>query len=328
MSGMPQTFAISGSKVANLKREMNYLEARKLGPVSTLLYDKCLVGKDAPEERSHLIKALPAWANEMVVHRKKDKQFKKGEDVVDCETGWIFPASSIPAQAFGERGIALLLKSFMPSTNAKGKTIIEATPREIAMLNNFPKCSGWGIILDCNTTGIPTALSAKEIEAINKSNPGSLRWLERFSGSAIRPISRNATHDGRAIDLTANPEYTLGVVIAYNGQIVDGFVKQRLGELAAIAQSDYLELARFVKDGYAGQMKTAMNDKDNKILVLINEAGESGKIDKSLVGAANDTYTILAEYAHERNREAMAKIFANGNSIKMLIDAAADFSKQ
>jgi hypothetical protein len=264
----------------------------------------------------------------MVVHGEKDKPFKKGKDVVDCKTGWIFPASSIPDEAVGERGIALKLNSFMPSTNAKGKIVIEATPRDIAILNSFPKCSGWGIIMGGNTTGIPTALSAKEIEAINKSNPEMLRWLERLSGAAIRPISHNITHEGRAIDMTANPEYSLGVVIVYNKQIVDGFIKQRLGEIATIAQLDYSELVRFVKDSYTGQMKTAMNDKDNKILALINEAGESGKIDKWLVGAANDTYTILAEYAHEHNREAMAKIFANGNGIKMLIDAAADFSKQ
>lgn len=124
------------------------------------------------------------WARELLAYAGREKVFNGG-DIVDAETGWTIPASHIPKEAIGKKGIALLVDAGDIQT-VNGKIII--TPKVVVVLSNFPQVTG-PVRIDDNAN--PIAVSPEELPKIK---PDELGFLHRTEKAGVRPILRAVGH--------------------------------------------------------------------------------------------------------------------------------------
>ena len=155
----------------------------KGGLPSNILHDEVLVKSD---DWKQLKSYYPAWAREVLVYPKPYGKFRKGKDVADAhEDGsgrlWIFPASSMPEEAVGRKGIGLFVDPQYVRVEGK-RVIIEADPKSIVVLSKFMQKDGWGEVDE--RTGIPLAITS-ESEGFDGK-----RYLWRIDGAGVRPLFR------------------------------------------------------------------------------------------------------------------------------------------
>lgn len=177
-------------KIRSLKKELGYLEARKVaepygGLPRNVTHKRTLVDSD---DWKGLRDYYPAWAREILVYPEQNGTFEKDKDVVDAyadEKGrkWVYPSFCIPHEAIGKKNVALFVT---PMAIADGKdkvTVIAAPHSGVAVLSDFPQDSQWGTV-DQNT-GIP--LSAKNVDT--SSNTSGYLW--RLNTAGVRPLVRS-----------------------------------------------------------------------------------------------------------------------------------------
>lgn len=172
----------SAAKMVWFPRKAGYLEARRMASEkglqlpSNVLHDDILV-------RSARWKGMwdfyPAWARELAVYPVKHGMFQRGFDVIDSESGWIFPASYLPAEALDRMGAGLLVDPADISVEKAG-TIVH--PASVRILHPFIQENGGCGRLE-RETRIPLDL-----------RPRSGRESRRFyraEGAGVRPIARS-----------------------------------------------------------------------------------------------------------------------------------------
>jgi len=125
--------------IVSLNKKADYLEARKLVAAigrklpSNVLHDDHLVRTDEWKKNEDL---YPAWARELIVRDMIGGLggfgFRKGKDVIDQITGWIYPASYIPAEAIGIKGASLFVDP-ADITTENGKVIVHPASVKILL---------------------------------------------------------------------------------------------------------------------------------------------------------------------------------------------------
>lgn len=163
-------------------RKANYLEARRLterkgGLPSNVLHDDYLV-VTSEHNHIHIQKLYPAWAREILVYPEKGGKFKKGKDVVDSETGWVFPVGYIPEEAVGREKVGL----FVDPKNIEeedGKVIVH--PQTVKVLHPLGRS---GIPDEETRMPLENELFKQLLEEFG-------RWLHSRGGPGVRPLARD-----------------------------------------------------------------------------------------------------------------------------------------
>ncbi len=187
-----------------------YLEASKIA--------KKLGGKlpanplhDEYVARSDRWEKLPcyyaAWARELLVHPEKGGKFKKGRDIVDSETGWTVPASYIPKEAFGTKGVGLFVDPGNMQKE-KGRVIVHPAGK-IAVLAPFIQESRNPGNVD-EVARIPLALGT--------GSDMDMAWFWRINGVGVRPLVRGRNHlllsfNGQDVNANLQPGCCFGVAL-------------------------------------------------------------------------------------------------------------------
>lgn len=154
----------------------------KGGLPSNVFHDDELVRSD---DWKQLRSYYPAWAREVLVYPEKNGVFKKGRDAEDAITDnanrkWILPASCIPKEAIGVKGVALFVDP--ESVEVYGERVaIISKPESIIILTPFMQTDGWGR-MDARTR-VPLALP-RDADELNN------RYLWRIDGTGVRPLVR------------------------------------------------------------------------------------------------------------------------------------------
>lgn len=126
-----------------------------------------------------------AWPREILAFPEKGGVFKRGEDIGDFFTKWVIPASAVPPEAFGVRGIGLFVdpEDLIEEHGWNRRVIIH--PRSIVVLASFLQASGYGRVDE--TTRIPLEVGPDELKTLS---PEKLRWLEREDCLRVGPLAR------------------------------------------------------------------------------------------------------------------------------------------
>jgi hypothetical protein len=170
----------------SLGLKAGYLEARELAAErgrrlpSNVLHDDCLVISGGWEEMRDL---YPAWAREIAVYPQKNCVFYKGADVIDSEIGWVFPASYIPREAIGVRGVGLIID---PLEIREEQGLIIVHPAEVKVLRPFIQDHSACGRVD-TSTGVPIALPPR--------SEAEERRFYRLECEGVRPIVRFINSD-------------------------------------------------------------------------------------------------------------------------------------
>lgn len=198
--------------IVPLGSETGYLNARRLAAgkgmklPSNVLHDDYLVRTDHWIEVRNI---YPAWASEILVYPERNGSFRKGRDVVDSETGWIVPASYIPREAAGRKGVGLLL---VPGDiEEKGKVVIHPAETPVILTSFIQENCGCGRVDEA--TGVPLAVPEKTLAQLPTVEK---RWLYRIAGTGVRPVSRDGNYvfDHRQyVGCICKPDSDLGVAV-------------------------------------------------------------------------------------------------------------------
>ncbi|MEW5996833.1 MAG: hypothetical protein AB1657_04530 [Candidatus Micrarchaeota archaeon] len=154
-------------------------------------------------------------AKELLAHPEKDGVFQRGRDIRDSLSDLSIPASEVPPQAFGRKGIGMLV---VPRDGeegleaSKGRTYVH--PQPIAIFNGMVQTSGrW--VYGCmphGNLGFPVAMSIYDTCAEDTK-----RSLLRTAGEGIRPVKcgcvivKGAWYN-KFVYLGGSPSYGLRVV--------------------------------------------------------------------------------------------------------------------
>ncbi len=175
--------ALQRERILPLAREADYLEARRIaGRAGGRMPSNVLLDGYLSTERWRALGTLfPAWSDELLVYPERGGRFKVGADVVDSETGWVFPASCIPQEAFDRIRVGLIVAP-LAITREQGKVIVHADPRRgVRSLHPFIQESGRGGLMD-PASGVPLDVDAPVLK--------DKRFLVRKSHSGVSPIAR------------------------------------------------------------------------------------------------------------------------------------------
>ncbi len=174
--------SLQRERILPLNREADYLEARRIAAQtgskmpSNVLHDEYL-----STDRWKALGALyPAWSDELLVYPERGGRFRVGKDAVDSQTGWIFPASSIPREAFDRIRVGLIV-SPLAITQERGRIVVHADKNGVRVLSPFIQESGKGGRMDPDS-GVP--LDIKPAVLSEK------RYLVRKSLAGVSPIAR------------------------------------------------------------------------------------------------------------------------------------------
>jgi hypothetical protein len=170
----------------------DYLNARKLTEFRNMklpphsLHDDYLA-------RSEMWKTLRNYgrvcARELLVYPESNGAFKKGQDVVDAETGWVLPSFYV-SKANEEREVFGLERTglFVDPEDIReenGRVIVH--PASIIVLYGLLQNSGFSAKVD-EATRMPLRMSGKSV------SPGDeLRCLWRTKGAGVRPLARGVS---------------------------------------------------------------------------------------------------------------------------------------
>lgn len=153
-----------------------------------------------------------AFARELLVYPERDGTFNKWADVMDHDRDYhgrsvVIPASSIPQEATGIKGVGLL---FDPQNIhvEKKRVVFESNPNLVVILNNFIQLSRQIGKVD-GQTGIPTEVSREELASLDESQK---RSLFRIAKQGIRPIVRMGSSSYRNSILADEPHGTVAGV--------------------------------------------------------------------------------------------------------------------
>lgn len=245
--------------IVPLGKNAGYLEARTLAKErggklpSNVLHDEYLVRSDKWRAISSY---YAAWAREVLVYPEKGGRFKEGKDIVDSQTGWILPASYVPKEAVGRKGVGL----FVDPEDVKeenGKVIVHPAG-SVIVLSPFIQESGNAGKVD-ESTRIPLALEADS--DIDK------RWLWRIDGVGVRPLVRIDDYLGydcrRNVIAGGRPHLVRGVALEAeapiggaekivaaplqkeNGVLLSGVTRAKLDALIKDAEASMYELVGY-----------------------------------------------------------------------------------
>lgn len=168
-------------EIVQLGKDARYLDARKaVAERKMRLPPHPLL--DAYVQRNRV---YGFWADELLAHPVKDGVFQSGKDVVDALTGMILPASYVPKEAVGRKGVALVV---VPEDvrEERGKVIAHA--QSVIVLDGLTQESDkWVPGKPHEITRIPLVVSAEEFERLPEEEK---RWLYRIAGEGVRPLVR------------------------------------------------------------------------------------------------------------------------------------------
>jgi len=159
------------------------LEARGMRMAGHALLDEHISRFYRPGD-SHWL--LPAWARELIVHPEKNGKFRKGEDVIDPQSGWCLPAcylsdpNHVDKDVF-RRGVGLFVE---PEEIKAQNGRVVVIPASIIVLSPF--------IEDASESGITgKADEATRIPlAVEIDDDSERRILMRKDAIAVRPLLR------------------------------------------------------------------------------------------------------------------------------------------
>jgi hypothetical protein len=180
---MSVAHALQRERIVPYNRESNYLGARQMAAQrGTILPSNVLHDEYLSSDRWRALGALyPAWAREILVYPEKGGKFKIGQDVVDKENGWIFPASYVPREAVGREKMALFVDP-QAVTCERGKLIVHPNPEiHVVLIHPFIQESGRGGAMD-RRTGVPL-----DIETDNITEK---RYICRRNEAGVTPMVR------------------------------------------------------------------------------------------------------------------------------------------
>ena len=159
------------------------------------------------------------WADELLAHPAKDGVFQQGKDVKDSLTGWILPASYVPKEAAGRKGVGLFV---VPEDVREegGKVVVHA--QSVVVLDGMIQISDkWVAGKPHEITRIPLVVSPEEFERLPEEEK---RWLYRIAGEGVKPLVRGGgnywSRDGRRyVNAGCGPDNAFGVagVVATEG---------------------------------------------------------------------------------------------------------------
>lgn len=194
-------------EIAQLGMDARYLEARKavaerkmrLPPHPML---------DAYVQRNRV---YGFWADELFAHPEKNGVLQQGKDVKDSLTGWILPASYVPKEAVGRKGVGLFV---VPENvgDEKGKVIVHA--KSVMVLDGVTQVSDKYVPgKPHEITRIPLVVSPEEFERLPEDEK---RWLLRIAGEGVRPLVRGDDVDwdrsaGRDVCANCGADVAFGV---------------------------------------------------------------------------------------------------------------------
>ncbi len=186
---------VPNSNLVVLDQKLNYIEAwttaraRNMKIAPHVLHDNYLVMSDLWKTIQN---AYPVWCREWLVYPKKDGVFEPNKDVVDTHEldgeKWrvIFPASYIPQQALGIKGVGLFVdpSDIAIYPNLK-QLIIHANITPPTLLTDFLQKQDWGQV--GTNTRIPLSVSRDVLDALPDNQK---RFLLRIDGDGVRPLAR------------------------------------------------------------------------------------------------------------------------------------------
>ena len=227
-----------------IARKVGWLDARELveskgGLQSNRLHDRYLV---ETEEWKDIRSLYPAWAREVLVYPEKDGQFRKGTDVVDASRDgigrkWILPASCIPEQAIGVKGVALFVDPDCVEINSR-KVAILSRPKSIVVLAPFIQANAWGKMDE--RTRVPLAV-------LQDPDGQNNRYLWRVSGAGVRPLVRgwyDVWFTGRLLFAVLRHDYSFGAAGVAQAEPIKAVNQETLRALLRDAKSDIIELSK------------------------------------------------------------------------------------
>ncbi|MDE1860650.1 MAG: hypothetical protein KGH72_02925 [Candidatus Micrarchaeota archaeon] len=183
------------------KFELDYLAARAAvrdsgGLPPHALHDDTLVFSERWRELGNLYHFL-AWSREILVYPEISGVFRKGVDVVDSEPDykgrrWVFPASFVPEEALGRRGVALFVDPAIIRRGGRGGTnvVIQADPASVVILERFLQGNHQKGRID-PATRVPQGPTIAEIPY------EQARWIWRINGIGVRPLARGGIEESQ-----------------------------------------------------------------------------------------------------------------------------------
>ncbi len=211
-AGRPaNSIIIAAAPVTNRSIRFDYLGAFKLVSThrlhlpSNVLHDDYLVHSEKWEplkERNY----YSAWAREILAYPEEDGVFVQGKDIVDSKTGWTLPASYIPPNAIGEKGIGLFIDPGMIHEESRNIII---NPKTIIVLHGLLQDGTVGKVDE--RTRIPLQT---EVLLLGQLSDEEKRSFYRISGVGVRPLARGGNNDlggKRYILANLRPSEALGV---------------------------------------------------------------------------------------------------------------------
>ncbi|HNT60456.1 MAG TPA: hypothetical protein PKJ97_00580, partial [Candidatus Bilamarchaeaceae archaeon] len=118
---------------------------------------------------------------------EKNGVFQGGKDVKDALTGMILPASHVPKEAVGRKGVGLFV---VPEDvgEENGKVIVHA--QSVIVLDGITQVSDkWVPGKPHDIARIPLVVSAEKFGRLPEDEK---RWLYRIAGEGVRPLVHNA----------------------------------------------------------------------------------------------------------------------------------------
>ncbi len=208
------------------------------------------------QERRVLSKALyPAWSSEVLVYPARDRQLEKGADVVDgsADKPWVLPYSSIPQDAIGRKGIAIIVKPQHVEITAH-RVIVVADPETATVVTSFPQRSGQYGDIDWST-GIPVPDSRKGHRKLAQQHD-PIAQLLRVEGPGVKPMIVGVNDGTIQLDARAwqAGEYGIGYAIPasntslHGGILTEKVTVEELRELARRAESSLISIAKTAPD--------------------------------------------------------------------------------
>ena len=158
--------------------------------------------------RDELRKYSYLWRTGTVyVHPYNNEAFALDERGNICDYFYTLTAASIPKEALGKTGIALVYEN--PKVEMKdGNVTVSAPPESAIILHNTLQVSGWGEM--DKATGIPVL--SKNIENVPEDQR---RYLWRLKKQRIMPLVRGADFGVARSDIEARGWHLDHVAVAY-----------------------------------------------------------------------------------------------------------------
>jgi len=151
------------------------------------------------------------WADELLAHPEKNGVFQGGKDVKDALTGMVLPASYVPKEALGRKGVGLFV---VPEDVMEEGSNVIVHAQSVMVLDGLAQESGKCVPgKPHEITRVPILASAEDFKRLPEEEK---RWLYRIAGEGVRPLVLGNDyycdgHDRRKVYSDSSPGHTFWV---------------------------------------------------------------------------------------------------------------------